>query len=357
MKWIKRVPCGLLCAALLLVMLPGAYAEQPGRITADMTMGEIRNDPDVQKTGIYLSGSFGEGTSLTRDRFDSQPLKDYAWSGNAEKVAAALNLAAENAEAGVQVTHQVYSAEEIEEDASLGCVQLYYFPGKNPGGKYALVLSGNALTINGTVGEGLPTAWELHEMGYTVFLLRYRAWLDLGGNAPLNDLGRAVKYITDHAAEFHVNPEQYALLGYSSGGQIAGIFAGKEHGYARFGVPKPGTLILGYPVAGLSVLKPVYRILYDPAECGWRYYGTEIGKAVDDGYPPVYYWRGDNDTILGLISLSNAYTEFEAALQAHHIVYQKTYYANAPHAISVGSNTDAEGWLKNAAAFWEEQTK
>lgn len=32
-------------------------------------------------------------------------------------------------------------------------------------------------------------------------------------------------------------------------------------------------------------------------------------------------------------------------------------YDNAPHSISTGRGTAADGWLDEAAAFWEEQTK
>ena len=67
---------------------------------------------------------------------------------------AAMNLVAENTRNGVQVTWQVYSPEEIAANSSLGCVQLYYFPGKEPGGKYALVVPGNGSTMTSEMEEG-----------------------------------------------------------------------------------------------------------------------------------------------------------------------------------------------------------
>ena len=69
--------------------------------------------------------------------------------------------------------------------------------------------------------EGGSAAYQLHEQGYTVFVLRYRTWIDMGDNAPIQDLANAVKFITSHAGQFGVQPENYALVGYSSGGQIA----------------------------------------------------------------------------------------------------------------------------------------
>lgn len=46
---------------------------------------------------------------------------------------------------------------------------------------------------------------------------------------------------------------------------------------------------------------------------------------------------------------------FEKALQAHGVPYQMHVYKNAGHSIGTGRGTDAEGWLTEAAAFWEEQ--
>ena len=74
---------------------------------------------------------------------------------------------------------------------------------------------------------------------------------------------------------------------------------------------------------------------------------------MDDDYPPVYFWRGDNDTILG--PDKSAYDAFEQALQVHHVTYQRAAFADAPHAISIGRGTDADGWLDAAVKFWEEQ--
>lgn len=353
MNWKTKLVCTALCAAQLLCAIPSVCAAEAAAITPDMTMQQIRNDPVMQQSGLFLYGSFGEGTQWTRSRLEDQTLQEYAWGQAAEETAAALNLAAQNTEDGVQVTWQVYSPEEIAADPSLGCVQLFYFPGKEPGGKYAVVMGGNALTINGTFGEGLPTAWELHEKGYTVFVLRYRAWTDLGDNAPLQDLGNAVNFISAHAEQLRVQPEDYAVVAYSSGAQVAGVFANRKRGYGAFGAQKPGALLLGYPIVDFSILKPVYHTLYDPASCGWRYYLEKLDHAVDDDYPPVYFWRGDNDTILG--PDTSTYDAFEQALQVHHVTYQRAAFADAPHAVSIGRGTDADGWLDAAVKFWEEQ--
>ena len=41
-------------------------------------------------------------------------------------------------------------------------------------------------------------------MGYPVFVLRYRIGMKASNNAPLQDVVRAVQYITEHAGQFGV---------------------------------------------------------------------------------------------------------------------------------------------------------
>ena len=151
--------------------------------------------------------------------------------------------------------------------------------------------------------------------------------------------------------------ENYALVGFSSGAQIAGVFANRECGYGRYGVQKPGVLLFAYPIVDLSAAKIACHISCDPASCSWKYYWTNLKDAVDDDYPPVYFWRGDNDMSVSPAWMPGQHDDFARALAAHGIPYQKTYYKNAPHGIGTGRGTDAEGWLVKAAAFWEEQCK
>ena len=106
--------------------------------------------------------------------------------------------------------------------------ELYYCPAQQPGARFAIVLSGNALYYSGELRGGVSTAWELHEQGYAVFSLRYRIGWEAGDDAPLEDLARAIRFVMDNADTFGVSTEDYALLGYSSGGQIAGVFGNEE---------------------------------------------------------------------------------------------------------------------------------
>ena len=165
-----------------------------------------------------------------------------------------------------------YSEEEIAAVPARAHAELYYCPAQQPGAKFAIVLSGNSLYYSGELRGGVSTAWELHEQGYAVFSLRYRIGWEAGDDAPLEDLARAIRFVMDNADTFGVSTEDYALLGYSSGGQLAGVFGNEEKGWGRYGVPKPGVLLLAYPINNFFEAKPAYHLLMDTDRLERRYY-------------------------------------------------------------------------------------
>ena len=319
----------VLCAAL-----PAFGAESAPHVTAETTMAQLRANPAIQGTGYYTYCR--EMTPLMVARWKNKTLHDYFGNTDRESGIAALNLIIDNYNKGVKVTYQVYTPEEIEQNSSLGCVQLFYYPAETPGAKTAIVIPGNALTMTSEMGEGGSTAYELHKRGYAVFVLRYRTFLDLGDNAPLQDLARAVQLVTSLGEELSIQTQDYALVGYSSGGQLAGVFANKERGYGHYGVARPGALLLGYPVV--------------------NFYCSSVADLITDDYPPVFFWYGKDDKVLPWMINQVQGPALQAALEAHKVPYVVKVFESAPHCIGVGDTTDAEGWLTEAVAFWEQQT-
>ena len=121
-------------------------------------------------------------------------------------------------------------------------------------------------------------------------------------------------------------------------------------------MPKPGALLLAYPINDFNEARPFYRLVMDPAVCGTRYYDNTISGSVDADYPPTYFWYGKNDNTLKLLIYSEQGPALEKALTESGVPHQRTVYNNAAHGIGLGYGTDAEGWLDDATAFWEAQT-
>lgn len=354
----KRMICtALACLCLLLVMALPARAAEYGEanITPQTTMGEIRTNPSIVGAGIWLY-SKEQNLPGTEDWCNDQTLEQYVSSNVAQDSAEGLNLLIRNYNAGVQITYKLYTAQEIAEDSAHSDAEIYYYPASTGNAKYALVLSGNIFNRTAELKECVSTAYQLHEMGYAVFVMRYRAFPHSSENNPLQDIARAVQYITDHAQQFDVQTENYALIGYSSGGHLAGLFASDVLGYKNYGLPKPGALILGYPIVQFAEATPLYRIGNDLFSCGRFYYEYSLADVITEDYPPVYFWYGRNDTTLQLLCLPLQEPALEKALQEKNVPYQLAVFDNAPHGIGLGRGTDAEGWLADAVRFWEQHT-
>ena len=346
----------LLCAVLLIGMAPAAFAAEYGEanITTETNMTELHQHPSIVGSGLLTYSK--DKYFPQRQKWADKTLGEYVGSWVAEDCAKGLNLMIENYNSGMQVTYKVYSDEEIAEDASKNNVEFQYFPAKEPGAKYVLVLSGNFGTRTAEMKECVSTAYQLHEMGYAVFTMRYRVLPYNDDNAPIEDIGNAVRYITEHAEEFGVQAEDYAVLGHSSGGHLTGIYGSDEFGYKNFGVPKPGALIMAYPVVNFAEGVPLYSALIDPFTFAPRYYQLSVSRAVTDDFPPVYYWYGKNDTTLMALCWPLQGPALRKALQSHNVPYKEVVYEDAPHGIGLAVGTEAEGWLYDAVAFWEEQT-
>lgn len=69
--------------------------------------------------------------------------------------------------------------------------------------------------------EAEPVALQYLAMGYHTAILRYSV-KPAKYPAALLELGTAVKYLKEHAREYHIDPRNIFLQGFSAGGHLAG---------------------------------------------------------------------------------------------------------------------------------------
>ena len=97
-----------------------------------------------------------------------------------------------------------------------------------PNGAAALVVPGGSYTFLSFDNEGTSQAAWLNGRGVTAFILMYRlpgeGW-DRRAFVPLQDAQRAMRLIRSRAADFSVDAERIAVLGFSAGGHLAGSLA------------------------------------------------------------------------------------------------------------------------------------
>ena len=318
MDW-KRIAASALMLGVLAV--PASAAS----ITPQTTMKEIRDDPDIKASGLYTYTYVWErDCEMFSTSRDDETLTEVVGKTSAEACAAGLNYLAQVYHDGTRVTYPLYSEEEIAAVPARAHAELYYCPAQQPGAKFAIVLSGNSLYYSGELRGGVSTAWELHEQGYAVFSLRYRIGWEAGDDAPLEDLA-----------------------------QLAGVFGNEEKGWGRYGVPKPGVLLLAYPINNFFEAKPAYHLLMDTDRLERRYYSYTVSKLVTPDYPPTFLWYGRNDLMLKAFVYPLQGPTLAKALEASGVPNRVEVYDNAKHGIGIGVGTDAEDWVERAAEFWQ----
>ena len=358
MKQIRTALCGLACLLIILCLPLTTLAAEEDLpwITPDTTVQQLHDNPVLKAAGFWTY--IRDKKPKDQEKWKDKPVSEYMGENVVDDCVASLNQLIRNYSNGVQITYKIYTPEEIAEEPSRNNAELYYFPADASYGKtkYAVILCGNVLTQTEEVKEGTAVAYKLNQMGYSAFVLRYRTWQDMHDNAPAYDLGRAVQYITNHAEQFHVEAEDYAIIGHSSGGHLAGLFGGEKLGYKKYDVPKPGALILAYPVNYFMEGVPIYHTIIDTMALGLRYYDYSVSGAVTDDFPPTYFFYGKNDMALSVMCYPLQGPALAFMLGQHHVPYRAVEYTNAPHGCGLGNGTDAEGWLNDAVAFWAEQT-
>ena len=225
-------------------------------------------------------------------------------------------------ERGEVVFHDIYTEAEKSADPTLKDTGLFVFPaqrtvtGARP--RVAVCSAGGGFAYVGSIHDSMPHALWLSRHGYTAFTLQYRPSLRNG----CADLARAVSFIHSRADELDVDPACYSLWGGSAGARLAASLG--SHGPSRFGcddVPGPGAVVMQY--TGFSEISGTEPPTY---AC--------VGTA--DGIAPWRTMQARTDAI----AAAGTPSEFHA-------------YEGLPHGFGLGIGTAAEGWIEDAAAFWQ----
>ena len=237
--------------------------------------------------------------------------------------------------------------------------------------KFAIICPGGGYAHLCTDKEGYAIAARMNELGYTCFVLEYRTGFAARSYAPTRDLARAICYVTEHADAFDVDPEDYALIGFSAGGNLVGLYGTERYGWKAYGTAKPGAIIMGYPWTNINhwMDHPYWNIwkgligLYFTERSNLYYFGWRQSRAkrdsvcvqkwITEDFPPCYMFSGAVDV---LTPASHHADVMAQALEEKQVPCLYRKYFRLPHGIGLGIGTQAEGWLSEAVDFWERQT-
>jgi len=212
-----------------------------------------------------------------------------------------------------------------------------------PGGGYERVCS---------FIEGTPIARRLNALGISAFIVYYRCKTPFP--APLDDLAKAVRFILENAEKYNLETENYSVWGASAGGHLAACFGTESLGYPKYNLPKPGAIILEYPV--ISMDKSITHLgsrenLIGNNPTAQLEALTSLENQVTSAYPRAFFWCGKDDTS---VPCENS-IRFAKALENSKIDHCFTLYESAPHGLGPGTGSQAEGWIERAVNFWINQ--
>lgn len=283
------------------------------------TVKDVINDPYFEDFG-YLLFPVDRTVSedMTLEEISSSSV--YVWYHyiDPDKTVEIIQSLHDAAVSGNQVFYDIYTEEEKAADPSKEDTGLFFFRG-NPGEKFAVVNAGGGFMYVGAMQDSFPHALELSKMGYNSFALIYRP------DDPYTDLAKAISFIYDHAEELQVNPEDYSLWGGSAGARMAATLGNGDAlpYFGREDIPQASAVIMQY--TGYSTVSEKDAPTY-------------VCVGTNDG---IASWRGMQSRLQSLEALGIP-TEFHS-------------YEGLPHGFGIGTGTVAEGWIGDAAAFWEAQ--
>ncbi len=193
----------------------------------------------------------------------------------------------------------------------------------------------------GTVSprEGAVVAAHFLAKGFQTFVFTYLTAKDgVAYPEQRNELGCAVDYLKKHAGEYHLNPNEIFVVGFSAGGHLAGDVAmEREELEKEFGIdPRIKGLGLGYPVISSEEGEPgtFANLLkgYSEEEVSSLSHKLSLEKHVGKDNPPAYVFATGDDNY---VPSSNA-VRYALALYRNRIPCELHVFPHGAHGLSTG---------------------
>jgi acetyl esterase/lipase len=177
--------------------------------------------------------------------------------------------------------------------------------------------------------EGYNEAKFFRDRGIAAFVLKYRLAKDSNSTytideTELGDMKRAIRLVRSRAKEWNINPERIGVMGFSAGGEVAGLSA------MRFDEGNP------------NASDPIDRVHSRPNFQALVYPGGTARFEVAKNAPPLLLVGGFNDRADIAEGIAQVYLKYKKA----GIPAELHIYSNAGHGFGMRErNKDASaGW-------------
>ena len=254
--------------------------------------------------------------------------------------------------------YPLYSEEECAAEPARIGTNILWFPSDDPAAgerPFIFLVPGGGFVNVWNLTEGWPIAEQFNRWGYHVFILTYQ----VDGTEKLlkknmGDFARALGFIRENEARFHIKGDRYITCGFSAGGYLV-CLRNTKMGYAAYGLPKPRAVFPIYPVTSLKE-----RIRYGSSDLASavRLYGCSLEEAAQtefeipehaEGFPPCAIFLAAGDE---LVNPENSRL-LAMALDRLHIPCMLEIGASGGHGFADGSGMCMAGWTKRAVSWYD----
>lgn len=189
--------------------------------------------------------------------------------------------------------------------------------------------------------EAEPVAFEYFAAGFNVVVLnQYSVQENASNFNPLLDAAKTIITVRKHARQWHCNPHQIAVCGFSAGGHLAaslGTMWNLPKFYQSLDIDKkeirPDAMILCYPVICADEYAHQGSLQRVSGSCpGTKEYKFwDITSHVDAETCPAFLWHTVNDQS---VPVENTIAMI-SALQNHAVPYECHLFPEGTHGMSV----------------------
>lgn len=197
--------------------------------------------------------------------------------------------------------------------------------------------------------EAEAIALQFSAAGYHAFVLDYAVAPDNCYPEPQKNLSDAISLVRKNAADWRVDADKIAVIGFSAGGHLAASLAtmwNKEPLKIADGSNKPNAAILSYPVIS-SVEGVAHTGSFDNL-CGADKElraKMSLETQVDSDTPPCFIWHTFSDET---VPVENS-LRFADALNNAKIPFEMHIFPNGPHGLSLSNHITANNKDFNVA--------
>lgn len=217
--------------------------------------------------------------------------------------------------------------------------------------------------------EAEPVALAWNARGYHSFVLRYSVAPNRFPCA-LFELAKAVAFVREHAAEWHIDVNRILVCGFSAGGHLTasfGVFWNADFLKEALGYyyqeHRPNGLILSYPVitsGEFSHKDSIKNLLGEAYSDVQQREKLSLEKQISKDVPPCFLWHTYDDD---LVPVENTLL-FASALKAKAIPFELHVYPKGVHGLSLANEQtgdveelivpEVQNWIEMAAK-WGKQ--